>query len=50
MQTNDIEKRIKKLENYRKEHIDNRPQYITLLNDDGSVFWESKIHWTKWQR
>lgn len=48
--TNELNKRLKKLEKFRKKHIYDKPQKVVLLDDDGTVFWETTIKRTKWDR
>ena len=48
--TNDLDKRVKRLEKYRKKHLDDKPQKIAIFNRDGSVFYEIPIKWTIGER
>lgn len=43
--TNDLHKRVKRLEKYRKKHYEDKPQKIVIYGRDGSVFYEIPIKW-----
>ena len=47
--TNDLDKRVKRLERFKKKHYEDKPQMVVIYDRDGSVFWETPIKWTKWQ-